>query len=330
MHLQNNGFLSLCYHYVRPALDSDLFPRLLGIRIEEFKNQIRMLTQNYKMISLEDVRNFLYDGYNFDNDKFGMLITFDDGLSDHFHAAQILTENGIKGVFFIPTCVFVEKLPANPIIIHYALAEFGITKFLEEYRNGLKENGLDVEKFNIGYKNGDDVWKTISDLKLNFKYKLGYEESRKVLLSIYDKLLLKKYPDAMKMMHLTEEQVKEMIEMGHSIGTHSHTHISVASSKLSNEDFKKELISPKKILKDLFNTNAYSLSYPFGQNDDCLSTKELIEHTNDYELAFTVREVLNTKLTSPYEIGRYQPRSTDNTNKLNEILTKMISNSRSK
>ena len=150
-------FLSLCYHYVRPSLDSDPFPRLLGVRVDEFRNQIKMLKQNYRMITLEDVKNFLYSNHSFSGKSTGMIITFDDGLSDHFHAARILAENGIKGVFFVPTCIFTEDLPANPIIIHYVLAEFGIQKFLEEFRNGLREHKLDVAKFDIKYEKGDDV-----------------------------------------------------------------------------------------------------------------------------------------------------------------------------
>ena len=52
--------------------------------------------------------------------------------------------------------------------------------------------------------------------------------SRKILLHIYETTLLEKYPNAMEIMHLTKEQISEMYEMGHSIGTHTHSHISVA------------------------------------------------------------------------------------------------------
>ena len=36
---QQIGYLSLCYHYIRPDND-DPFPRLMGTKITEFKNQI--------------------------------------------------------------------------------------------------------------------------------------------------------------------------------------------------------------------------------------------------------------------------------------------------
>ena len=32
----NYGYMSLCYHYIRPKKNLDPFPRLLGIKIDEF------------------------------------------------------------------------------------------------------------------------------------------------------------------------------------------------------------------------------------------------------------------------------------------------------
>ena len=55
---QQIGFLSLCYHYIRPDND-DPFSRLMGTKITEFKNQIKMLKEKFEMISLDDVLEFI-------------------------------------------------------------------------------------------------------------------------------------------------------------------------------------------------------------------------------------------------------------------------------
>ena len=52
-----------------------------------------MLKKDYEMIDLDDVINFMYKKQIFSKNKTGMLITFDDGLSDHYEAAKILSEN---------------------------------------------------------------------------------------------------------------------------------------------------------------------------------------------------------------------------------------------
>ena len=313
--------MGLCYHYLRLNKQSDPFPRILGTNIDEFQNHLSMLQKNYQLISLEDASNLSYGGISFHKKNLGILITFDDGLSDHYTAAKILSELNISAIFFIPTCILEEKLPANPIIIHYTIAVFGIEKFLKEFREILVNNKLDKKLFDIQYsKDKDNVLDIISKIKSTFKYKLGYFNSRKILLDIYKNLFSSEYKNMLSTIHLTESQIREMLEMGHHVGTHTYSHISVAATELNSDDFIKEIISPKNYLEQKFNTKVNSFSYPFGGKNDCLSSSELIKKTSEYNLAFTVEEILNTRNTSPYQLGRYQINSSDTSFKLNSII----------
>lgn len=321
----NSSYVGLCYHYLRQSKQIDPFPRILGTNVDEFCNHLHMLQKNYQIISLEDAMNLSYAGTSFCENKPGILITFDDGLSDHFIAAKILSELNIPAIFFVPTCILQEKLPANPMIIHYTIAVFGVEKFLQEFRISLENNKLDKKLFDIPYsRHLDNVWESISTIKSTFKYKLGFYNSRKILLEIYENLFRSQYKNALDIIHLTENQIKKMLEMGHYIGTHTHSHISVAATELDQDDFVKEIINPKNYLEQKFNTKVYSFSYPFGGKEDCLSSSELIKKTNEYKLAFTVEKILNTKNTSPYELGRYQPTSTDTSYKLDNIIKEII------
>ena len=313
--------MGLCYHYLRLNKQSDPFPRILGTNIDEFQNHLSMLQKNYHVISLKDALSISTGGDGFNKKNTGILITFDDGLSDHYTAAKILSELNISAIFFIPTCILEEKLPANPIIIHYTIAVFGIEKFLKEFREILVNNKLDKKLFDVQYsKDKDNVLDIISKIKSTFKYKLGYYNSRKILLDIYKNLFSSEYKNMLSTIHLTESQIREMLEMGHYVGTHTYSHISVAATELNSDDFIKEIISPKNYLEQKFNTKVNSFSYPFGGKNDCLSSSELIKKTSEYNLAFTVEEILNTRNTSPYQLGRYQINSSDTSFKLNSII----------
>ena len=313
--------MGLCYHYLRLNKQSDPFPRILGTNIDEFQNHLSMLQKNYHMISLKDALSISTGEDGFNKKNIGILITFDDGLSDHYTAAKILSELNISAIFFIPTCILEEKLPANPTIIHYTIAVFGIEKFLKEFREILVNNKLDSKLFDLQYsKSKDNLGETISRIKSTFKYKLGYYDSRKILLDIYKNLFSSEYKNMLSTIHLTESQIREMLEMGHYVGTHTYSHISVAATELNSDDFIKEIISPKNYLEQKFNTKVNSFSYPFGGKNDCLSSSELIKKTSEYNLAFTVEEILNTKNTSPYQLGRYQINSSDTSFKLNSII----------
>jgi len=313
--------VGLCYHYLRLNKQSDPFPRILGTNIDEFQNHLSMLQKNYHMISLKDALSISTGEDGFNKKNIGILITFDDGLSDHYTAAKILSELNISAIFFIPTCILEEKLPANPTIIHYTIAVFGIEKFLKEFRESLVNNKLDSKLFDLQYsKSKDNLGETISRIKSTFKYKLGYYDSRKILLDIYKNLFSSEYKNMLSTIHLTESQIREMLEMGHHVGTHTYSHISVAATELNSDDFIKEIISPKNYLEQKFNTKVNSFSYPFGGKNDCLSSSELIKKTSEYNLAFTVEEILNTRNTSPYQLGRYQINSSDTSFKLNSII----------
>ena len=313
--------MGLCYHYLRLNKQSDPFPRILGTNIDEFQNHLSMLQKNYHVISLKDALSISTGGDGFNKKNTGILITFDDGLSDHYTAAKILSELNISAIFFIPTCILEEKLPANPTIIHYTIAVFGIEKFLKEFRESLVNNKLDSKLFDLQYsKSKDNLGETISRIKSTFKYKLGYYDSRKILLDIYKNLFSSEYKNMLSTIHLTESQIREMLEMGHYVGTHTYSHISVAATELNSDDFIKEIISPKNYLEQKFNTKVNSFSYPFGGKNDCLTSSELIKKTSEYNLAFTVEEILNTRNTSPYQLGRYQINSSDTSFKLNSII----------
>ena len=115
---KNNGYVALCYHYIRSKKKEEPFRRILGNSVDEFYKHIKLLKSNYQVLSPSEVLNFSYDEFSLDGDKYGLLISFDDGLSDHYRAASILAENGIKAFFFIPTCMLIDWMPANPTIIH--------------------------------------------------------------------------------------------------------------------------------------------------------------------------------------------------------------------
>jgi peptidoglycan/xylan/chitin deacetylase (PgdA/CDA1 family) len=300
------------------------FPRILGTAKNIFEDNIKMVKQNYTIVDQEDILEFTYSDSVFNNLKTGMLITFDDGLSDHYEAAKILAKNNINAIFFIPTCIIKEKLPANPTIIHYCIAKYGIDGFLKFYKISLEKLNLHNKHFLIDFvKEKDDPWNTIKKIKLMFKYTLDYNNARQILIDIYKNSLLKDSPNALELMHLSEYQIKKMLDMGHSLGVHTHTHISVGPTKLSEEDQKLELSEPKKILENKFNTSIKTFSYPFGETDDCLTENALSKYLKEYKLIFTVEEIMNTKNTSPYELGRYQPISTDTTKILEKKLQKI-------
>ena len=319
------GYVGLCYHYIRPPLERDPHPEILGNSEAAFREHLDMLSKHFEIITPDEAVRFSHAQTPPRFDRPGVLITFDDGLSDHHRAARILAEHGLRALFFLPTCVLADLEPANPTVIHYGLATHRISGFLDSYHRALDGLGIQCDRYRIAYDRARDAaWPTIRRIKATLKYTLSSSEARAVLLHIYRNLLLPENPDMLRAMHLSHDQVREMLNMGHSIGVHSHTHLSVSAARLSDEAFTREIISPQRYLESEFSTEVFALSYPFGGPRDCLTAEELQAVTDGYQLAFTVQEILNTRSTSAFELGRYMPLSTDDADDLREVVERII------
>lgn len=320
--MNENSFTGIAYHYIREK--NDLFPRIIGNKIEDFEKQIVYLKNKFNIIEPNEVIDFYQNNKKFPNKK-NILITFDDGLAEHNIASKILDENGIKGLFFIPSCIVHEKEPANPMLIHYLIAKYGIKDFLFFVREFSNENDKKVSDFTRRMENEKlSSWEKISEIKKFFKYKINIYVSRKLLLDIFNNTFLKEYPNAMEIIHLTDKQIIDMVKRKHVFGTHSHSHISLGVGKLSNDEFDKEMIQPKNILEKIFNIKINSFSFPYGEKQDCITSYELLKKTNQYILGYTIQSKLNSLKSSPLLLGRYMPTGDETIEKLEKNLRKIF------
>ncbi len=311
MQEQVRGYLALCYHYIRPPKAQDPFPRILGTRVDGFLQHLDLFQRAYEVLSLADAWGVSYGGFSLKPDRDGLLLTFDDGLADHYQVAQLLAERGIRALFFLPTCVLQDALPANPTIVHYGVAAYGIGRFVELYRAALEAQRLPLAEHDVRFQRGQDPWAAIATVKQQLTYRLRAQDARQILLEIYRRSLLADDPDVLGKMHLTQPQVAEMLRLGHAIGVHSHSHVSVGSAGLAPDEFTREVVAPKAYLEETFGVRATAFSYPFGERQDCLSWEALLRRTTSYTLAFTVEERMNTRQTSPFELGRLMPMGSD-------------------
>jgi peptidoglycan/xylan/chitin deacetylase (PgdA/CDA1 family) len=304
----------LCYHYIIDSEHRRRFPRILGVPEEVFKKQVSAVKREYCVAEPEDLLKAVNSINTSIIGKKSVLFTFDDGLSSHLNSAKILAENGIRAIFFIPTCIIIDHEPATPVIIHYLLAIYGIARFIEECKKAAPL--FNVKLPELDFPNTKTVWQTIRDIKKLFKYDLDSDKSRKILLTVYKTLMLHQYPDALRHLHLQKNDIKEIVAMGHSIGAHSRTHVSISNTKNCFSKLEQELIHPKNDLEEMFSCDVFSLSYPFGEDRDCLKPDELNRLTSQYSLAFTVKEHWNVNTTPRYQYGRYSVLNDDSVSDL--------------
>jgi peptidoglycan/xylan/chitin deacetylase (PgdA/CDA1 family) len=99
--MSNQLFIAM-YHYVRP-IQGSRFPRVRGLELGDFRVQLEHFSRKYAVVSMERVIAAC-QGLEALPPK-ALLLSFDDGYSDHFsHVLPLLHDRGWEGSFYIPAC----------------------------------------------------------------------------------------------------------------------------------------------------------------------------------------------------------------------------------
>jgi peptidoglycan/xylan/chitin deacetylase (PgdA/CDA1 family) len=111
---------------------------------------------------------------------------------------------------------------------------------------------------------------------------------------------------------MDEGQIREWLNAGHEIGSHSMTHRNLRH--LSPADAREEIFGSKKSLEDRFGVPVQHFCYPYGSWNE--EVRDLVREAG-YFTACTVCFGVNIRSTPPYELRRIIPLSTA------ELLRKM-------
>lgn len=219
------------------------------IDVARFRKQVKYLVKYYTPITLDEF--VAWKLYNRPLPKNPVLFTFDDGHENLFiHALPVLEEFGIKGVFFVKSNSW-GKIEQN---------------YCERFLS-----------YTSDYKEGSEQYQLFRSLE--YKKQLELLENRKNDRQ-YDTLNKEKYS------HLTIEQCKEILRLGHSIQSHSVNHYIMSS--LEEDDACKEIVESKNSIEDLLCNKVVCFAYPFGDPNYDYGEREMrIVRSSGYQFAFS-------------------------------------------
>jgi peptidoglycan/xylan/chitin deacetylase (PgdA/CDA1 family) len=113
------------YHYVR-ELRRSRFPEIKGLEVAAFREQLGYLRRHYELVSMAEVLG-AYDEQKRSGrwplPRNAALLTFDDGLVDHYtFVFPLLDEAKAPASFFPPAQVVIERKLLDVNRIHFTLA----------------------------------------------------------------------------------------------------------------------------------------------------------------------------------------------------------------
>ncbi|EEU7008199.1 polysaccharide deacetylase family protein, partial [Campylobacter jejuni] len=235
----------IMYHYIRESLKP--LPNFRYLHIENFKKQLDFFKKEFGFVSYDE---FLYLKENplfCSKLKNKVLLTFDDGLKDHYnYVFNKLIKRKILGIFFVPTRIFKLSKALDVHRIHYLLGKMGGGNLLNLTHNIIKPHVLkksSLKLFKNSYQTLDDDRNT-KDFKLLFNYFIKPKYKEKIL----DEIVAHFWNDEeiFNNLYLNKDELKIMSENGMLIASHSSTHLNFKT--LTPYEQKYELKNSTKFL----------------------------------------------------------------------------------
>lgn len=271
------------YHYVRDIKNSK-YKNIKGLEIKKFENQINFFLKKFNIINHNDLNEILLKKKKFR--KPCLLLTFDDGYSDHYeYVFPYLKKKKISACFYPPTIIFKEKKLLDVNKIHFILEKnININIIINEIKNYLVTNSNInpniVEKNNINLKCDYDDRSTVL-IKRLLQYYIPEEIRKKLINYLFNRITNLNDKVLANELYMKKENMIEMIKEGMCFGSHGYSHSWLTS--LTNKKVENEIIKSNNFLKKLKIKNL-SICYPHGGfNDNIIK----IVKKYDYQFGLT-------------------------------------------
>jgi peptidoglycan/xylan/chitin deacetylase (PgdA/CDA1 family) len=298
----------IMYHYVR---DRDpRYPCINGLSTQEFIDQLDRIQQSYEIISFKD----LYQSPSRkDNSKNSCILTFDDGLIDHYKVVfPILKERNISGCFFPIADATYQRQILDTHRLHAIMARTGdypeiladILQIVSDIEGAEASDRIrkDFQKYKNKRNYGTREEMFIKEL---MQLVFSDEPRREVYDGLSRKWLDREGDDLADEFYLDRNQLKEMVRNGMEVGGHSKTHRWL--EVLSESEQEKEIRSSLDLVKDILGESPdyWVMSYPFGSRND--RTLDILQE-HDCTFAVTTERKRVEIGDHRYQMGRFDGR----------------------
>jgi peptidoglycan/xylan/chitin deacetylase (PgdA/CDA1 family) len=271
-----------------------------GVNADMLRQHMAMIKKSFNVMTLNALMEANDSGCIPEN---AVVVTFDDGYHDFAdYAFPILRDMDVPATLFVTTGFVSEELWLWPDQIRYALERtFVPTVDLPDISGTL----------NI-LEEAEQCWHKIAD------YCMAIPNTQKLqliemLFQSLDVEKPKKAPEPYRA--LTWQQIREMMEEGLEVGSHSHSHPIL--TQLGSSQLLEELIVSRDVIEKQLNFSAPAFCYPNGQNIDFNEKVQAAVREAGYQYAVAAFPGANP-LNDRWAINRYPASSSKMT--LEKIL----------
>ena len=257
------------YHYVRP-LERSRFPALKALSVERFARQLDHIVAAYHPVTVEQILESLRSpGYELPPRS--ILLTFDDGYSDHFqHVFPHLDSRGIQGCFFPPVEAVLHHKVLDVNKIQFTLAAYpdpyallnDVLSLLDEYRSEYELESVDDYRDRAREVHRYDS-ATVIAFKRLLQRELPEPVRRDIVNRLFQKYVTRDEAAFASELYMTPEQMSCMIRHGMHFGCHGYSHAWM--DQLTTEAQSHEVDQSLGLLVKLGCAGkGWTMCYPYG------------------------------------------------------------------
>jgi hypothetical protein len=214
------------YHYVR-ELASSRYPEIKGLELSLFREQLTYIQRHYQVIAAIELMDAARDGrMNLLPDN-SLLLTFDDGLADHYkYVFPLLQHLRLQGSFFPPAMPIQEEKVLDVHKVHFILAtvkdKSRLVDEIFDYLNR-KRDGWPLKSNTYYYENLAKAWRYDCAQVMFIKRMLQTVLPLELRSDVADYLFRKYVSDDERAfaveLFMSRDQLRIMVEGGCTSGT---------------------------------------------------------------------------------------------------------------
>ncbi len=219
------------YHYVRD-LKRSAFPKLKGLDLSDFSDQLDYLGSHYHPVTVEEVIAATRE--NGELPENALLLTFDDGYSDHYSVVLAeLVKRGWSAAFFPIAATVTEKRLLDVNKIHFILAGAAdireIIAGLHGSLDGLRRVGRDLPPNEVLYMTFAQPGR-LDPAEVNYVKRMLQRELPEDIRSLVTAELFRRFVSNDEVafseeLYMSEIELKALVAAGMHVGSHGHEHI---------------------------------------------------------------------------------------------------------
>lgn len=295
------------YHYLRDVAGTR-YPGIKARSVSDFRGQLDYLARHYSFVRMEDVvAKFSDPKAHLPNNA--VLLTFDDGYSDHFKTVlPILEARGIHGAFFpvakavlegvileVNKIQFILSLIADPDVLIDELYAA-----LDEARSGFDLADNDAYWRDHGNPSRFDIAQ-VAFFKRMLQSVLPPDLARRITRAMFAKYVTTDEAAFAVDLYADADQLRAMVEAGMHVGSHAYSHARLG--QLSPTEQREEVRRSMEFLSRLgAPTEDWVMCYPHGDCDDSI---QMVLAENGCALGLTVkRGLVRFGAENPYLLPR--------------------------